>query len=105
MKPCPIELRPAVDRETNVIRVGADDGTRTRNRRFTKPLLYQLSYVGSDGKGYRTVRRPRNAGGGESADRGCQAGQRVAVDRSAFTLTCRLAGEQRIDRYGRHLAR
>ena len=26
--------------------VGADDGTRTRNRRFTKPLLYQLSYVG-----------------------------------------------------------
>ena len=28
--------------------VGADDGTRTRNRRFTKPLLYQLSYVGGD---------------------------------------------------------
>ena len=27
--------------------VGADDGTRTRNRRFTKPLLYQLSYVGA----------------------------------------------------------
>ena len=26
---------------------GADDGTRTRNRRFTKPLLYQLSYVGA----------------------------------------------------------
>ena len=26
---------------------GADDGTRTRNRRFTKPLLYQLSYVGT----------------------------------------------------------
>src|SRR5665811_1962025 len=26
--------------------IGADDGTRTRNRRFTKPLLYQLSYVG-----------------------------------------------------------
>src|SRR5664279_2128290 len=47
MKPCPIGLRPAVDREANVIRVGADDGTRTRNRRFTKPLLYQLSYVGA----------------------------------------------------------
>jgi hypothetical protein len=29
---------------------GADDGTRTRNRRFTKPLLYQLSYVGAHGK-------------------------------------------------------
>ena len=34
--------------------VGADDGTRTRNRRFTKPLLYQLSYVGGDAEGYRT---------------------------------------------------
>ena len=33
--------------------VGADDGTRTRNRRFTKPLLYQLSYVGGDVEGYR----------------------------------------------------
>src|SRR5215218_5977518 len=31
-------------------RSGADDGTRTRNRRFTKPLLYQLSYVGANGK-------------------------------------------------------
>jgi hypothetical protein len=47
MKTCPIGLRPAVDRDTGVIRVGADDGTRTRNRRFTKPLLYQLSYVGA----------------------------------------------------------
>jgi hypothetical protein len=24
----------------------ADDGVRTRDLRFTKPLLYQLSYVG-----------------------------------------------------------
>src|SRR5215203_2181496 len=31
-------------------RSGADDGTRTRNRRFTKPLLYQLSYVGATGR-------------------------------------------------------
>ena len=30
--------------------IGADDGTRTRNRRFTKPLLYQLSYVGATGR-------------------------------------------------------
>src|ERR687898_909890 len=42
--------------------VGADDGTRTRNRRFTKPLLYQLSYVGGDAEGYRTTARPRNGG-------------------------------------------
>ena len=27
--------------------LGADAGIRTRNRRFTKPLLYQLSYVGA----------------------------------------------------------
>jgi hypothetical protein len=26
----------------------ADDGIRTRDLRFTKPLLYQLSYVGTD---------------------------------------------------------
>ena len=30
-----------------LVRYGADDGTRTRNLRFTKPLLYQLSYVGT----------------------------------------------------------
>ena len=29
-----------------VLRGGADDGIRTRDLRFTKPLLYQLSYVG-----------------------------------------------------------
>jgi hypothetical protein len=28
----------------------ADDGIRTRDLRFTKPLLYQLSYVGGSGK-------------------------------------------------------
>ena len=26
--------------------MGADGGTRTRNLRFTKPLLCQLSYIG-----------------------------------------------------------
>jgi hypothetical protein len=26
---------------------GADDGIRTRDLRFTKPLLYQLSYIGN----------------------------------------------------------
>ena len=29
--------------------MGADDGIRTRDLRFTKPLLYQLSYVGASG--------------------------------------------------------
>ena len=28
------------------VQAGADDGIRTRDLRFTKPLLYQLSYVG-----------------------------------------------------------
>jgi hypothetical protein len=28
----------------------ADDGIRTRDLRFTKPLLYQLSYIGEGGK-------------------------------------------------------
>jgi hypothetical protein len=28
------------------VNVTADDGIRTRDLRFTKPLLYQLSYVG-----------------------------------------------------------
>ena len=36
--------------------VGADDGTRTR-RRFTKPLLYQLSYVGATHKDTRRAAR------------------------------------------------
>ena len=54
-----LTLRDALPRgEENDLRssssVGADDGTRTRNRRFTKPLLYQLSYVGGDVEGYRT---------------------------------------------------
>jgi hypothetical protein len=29
-----------------IVVVKADDGIRTRDLRFTKPLLYQLSYVG-----------------------------------------------------------
>jgi hypothetical protein len=31
------------------VKAGADDGIRTRDLRFTKPLLYQLSYVGKVG--------------------------------------------------------
>src|SRR5215212_1733912 len=38
--------------------LGADDGTRTRNLRVTKPLLYQLSYVGAaQGHTAETLRR------------------------------------------------
>src|SRR3954469_11314708 len=46
--------------------LGADDGTRTRNRRFTKPLLYQLSYVGATRTGtpQRTHGRRRMIGPG-----------------------------------------
>ena len=32
--------------EADIFLDGADDGIRTRDLRFTKPLLYQLSYVG-----------------------------------------------------------
>ena len=55
--------------------IGADDGTRTRNRRFTKPLLYQLSYVGGDAGWYRTSADPRNradlrpCAGGDGSER------------------------------------
>jgi hypothetical protein len=45
----------------------ADDGIRTRDLRFTKPLLYQLSYVGARA-GKVTFRRP--------------AGKRQALERS-----------------------
>ena len=33
--------------EADIFWNGADDGIRTRDLRFTKPLLYQLSYVGN----------------------------------------------------------
>jgi hypothetical protein len=39
-------LTPVFTWGTGVFRGRADDGIRTRDLRFTKPLLYQLSYVG-----------------------------------------------------------
>jgi hypothetical protein len=55
--PCfraPLEAEaPVVREDTASSSIGADDGTRTRNRWFTKPLLYQLSYVGGDAEWYR----------------------------------------------------
>src|ERR1043166_4540212 len=50
---CGLEVGPAP-----MDGAGADDGTRTRNRRFTKPLLYQLSYVGDAHGQPRVVRAP-----------------------------------------------
>src|ERR1700719_3855337 len=45
------QLWPGVARRLRAAFVGpdvtADDGIRTRDLRFTKPLLYQLSYVGT----------------------------------------------------------
>jgi hypothetical protein len=39
--------------------MGADDGIRTRDLRFTKPLLYQLSYVGAETeRGQHAIRAP-----------------------------------------------
>ena len=52
---CQPVLRRVFPRWRADFSVGADDGTRTRNRRFTKPLLYQLSYVGRR-KGTLTLR-------------------------------------------------
>src|ERR1700757_140243 len=49
------QLQPGVARRLRAAFVGpfdviADDGVRTRDLRFTKPLLYRLSYVGGNGQ-------------------------------------------------------
>src|SRR5256885_16990128 len=56
------QLEPGVARRLRAAFLGAvdvtaDDGIRTRDLRFTKPLLYQLSYVG--GKGAKHFILPR----------------------------------------------
>jgi hypothetical protein len=70
--------------------VGADDGTRTRNRRFTKPLLYQLSYVGARTGTYRSSPwRPRMIGpctGKGQARRLPRAGGLAVVNADAWSL-------------------
>jgi hypothetical protein len=55
-----LRLRPRGGPDTRMLAFGADAGTRTRNRRFTKPLLYQLSYVGA-AQGH-TAEEPLGAG-------------------------------------------
>ena len=62
-----IGLRPVVDPATELMCVGADDGTRTRNLRFTKPLLPQLSYVGATRR--VTPQSTRRAPGNDRAPR------------------------------------
>ena len=47
---------------------GADDGIRTRDLRFTKPLLYQLSYVGAERAKHCIQLMSRQEGGVEAAD-------------------------------------
>ncbi len=86
---------------------GADDGTRTRNRRFTKPLLYQLSYVGAAPKHPGVSRAPAN-------DRpGATEGSSDAVDSDAAVRVegvrvegVRATGQEvRLGMLGRSLAR
>ena len=40
--------RPRPTTDARLGKDGADGQTRTADRRFTKPLLYRLSYVGAD---------------------------------------------------------
>ncbi len=54
-----MNLRPRLSVQPDRSSIGADDGTRTRNRRFTKPLLYQLSYVGRRTDTHRRVHRAK----------------------------------------------
>ena len=58
---------PGVNPPPDHVRYGADDGTRTRNLRFTKPLLYQLSYVGATRR--VTPQSTRRAPGNDRAPR------------------------------------
>ncbi len=85
------QLRPGVARRVGsaflgTFNVKADDGIRTRDLRFTKPLLYQLSYVGADGKD--AIRRL-----GEQA----RTGSRFAVRSANQTLQTRAASPIPLD--------
>src|SRR5438046_1273179 len=71
--------------------VGADDGTRTRNRRFTKPLLYQLSYVGAQGHTAEKPEAPKNdrasRGTGQARSDGSDEGGGPPGSRSSASMT------------------
>ena len=62
-------------------KAGADDGIRTRDLRFTKPLLYQLSYVG-EMRGKATF--PRKAE--QAISRRCSAEFQIAGFRTKTAL-------------------
>ena len=52
--------------------MGADEGTRTLNLRFTKPLLCQLSYVGGHGHSVPgTKKTPADGGLRDSSQAVC----------------------------------
>jgi hypothetical protein len=56
---------------------GADDGIRTRDLRFTKPLLYQLSYVGTErAKMASATRRIKNEAAADWAQEEVQRSRR-----------------------------
>src|ERR1700745_4542103 len=57
------QFQPSVARRLRAAFVGpfdvtADDGVRTRDLRFTKPLLYRLSYVGGNSKNIASKAAP-----------------------------------------------
>ena len=95
MATAPVELRPRGGPGTDRCALGADDGTRTRNRRFTKPLLYQLSYVGATAGPYR--RRTLSAPGNDraAAPDGSSALGLAGPARSAASSTGPLGGAAR----------
>ena len=65
-------------RETNRF-YGASEGTRTLDLRFTKPMLYQLSYAGLPGRINAELTIP-------NAPHDCQVFTPVTCLRSAFRL-------------------
>src|SRR5665811_2116154 len=81
--------------------IGADDGTRTRNRRFTKPLLYQLSYVGIERRNPATHRDPDQQVAAP-ADWGRQAASLAADDEHEGAAQICLAVRERGIRIGTH---
>src|SRR5215210_1915450 len=108
---------PVVGPTTYVVELGADDGTRTRNRRFTKPLLYQLSYVGAT-RGHTAEDpwapkndRARRTNGSSAAGcvvlrgrRGRAAGEQVVVGRESRPGG-RVEGRGGLRESGHHLGR
>jgi hypothetical protein len=58
---------------------GADSRTRTDDRRFTKPLLYQLSYAGRFSERALHAERTRHPKNHGSKRRGCKPPERIIL--------------------------